>query len=162
MIFCFVLGLHQGGRFRQSMARVTVHFHGIPREKAHRELIDMYAKRLKKRGVKIEFHSDKLSINAYVERLDKLKGTLIFLDEGGEMMDSIEFSKRVGLWKMEVDETHLAIGPADGWPKTDDSIRRNRLSLSPLTFPHEMASSMLVEQLYRATEILRGSEYHKA
>ena len=144
------------------MARVTVHFHGIPREKAHRELIDMYAKRLKKRGVKVEFHSDKLSIDAYLERLGKLKGTLIFLDEGGEMMDSIEFSKRVGLWKMEVDETHLAIGPAVGWPKTDDSISRNRLSLSPLTFPHEMASSMLVEQLYRATEILRGSEYHKA
>jgi len=162
MIFCFVLGLHQGERFRQSMARVTVHFHGIPKEKAYRELIDMYAKRLKNRGVKIEFHSDKLSINAYVDRLDKLEGTLIFLDEGGELMDSIEFSNRVGRWKMETDETHLAIGPADGWPKAGDTFRRNRLSLSPLTFPHEMASSMLVEQLYRATEILRGSEYHKA
>jgi 23S rRNA (pseudouridine1915-N3)-methyltransferase len=101
-------------------------------------------------------------MNAYVEQLDKLKGTLIFLDEGGEMMNSIEFSKCVGLWKMEADETHLAIGPADGWPKADVSVHRNRLSLSPLTFPHEMASSMLVEQLYRATEILRGSEYHKA
>lgn len=125
-------------------------------------LIEMYAKRLKNRGVKLEFHSDKLSIRAYVGRLDKLKGNVLFLDEGGEMMDSIEFSKRVGLWKMEAMETHLAVGPAEGWPK-DDGLRGSpRLSLSPLTFPHEMASSMLVEQLYRATEILRGSEYHKA
>jgi len=144
------------------MARVTVHFHGTPREKAHRELIEMYAKRLKNRGVKLEFHSDKLTISAYVGRLDKLKGNVTLLDEGGEMMDSIEFSKRVGLWKMETVETHLAVGPAEGWPKTDGLSDNPRLSLSPLTFPHEMASSMLVEQLYRATEILRGSEYHKA
>jgi len=144
------------------MARVTVHFHGTPKEKAHRELIDMYAKRLKSRGVKLEFHSDKLSMRAYVGRLNKLKGNVVLLDEGGETMDSIEFSKRVGLWKMETVETHLAIGPAEGWPKDEDLSGNPRLSLSPLTFPHEMASSMLAEQLYRATEILRGSEYHKA
>ncbi len=144
------------------MARITVHFHGTPREQAHRVLIEMYAKSLKNRGVKLDFHSDKLSIRAYVGRLDKLKGNVLFLDEGGEMMDSIEFSKRVGLWKMEAMETHLAVGPAEGWPKGDGLRVSPRLSLSPLTFPHEMASSMLVEQLYRATEILRGSEYHKA
>ena len=31
-----------------------------------------------------------------------------------------------------------------------------------MTYPHELASILLVEQLYRATEILRGTAYHKA
>lgn len=143
------------------MARVTVHLHGVPKEKANRELIEMYSKRISSRGIRIEYHSDKMGVEAYANYLGKRKGTVIYLDEGGEMLDSLEFSSRVQEWNIAGDETHLAIGPAQGWPS--GSIPTNeRLSLSKMTYPHELASVLLVEQLYRATEILRGSAYHKA
>jgi 23S rRNA (pseudouridine1915-N3)-methyltransferase len=143
------------------MARVTVHLHGVPKEKANRELIEMYSTRISSRGIRIEYHSDKMGVEAYASYLGKRKGTVIYLDEGGEMLDSLEFSSRVQEWNIAGDETHLAIGPAQGWPS--GSIPTNeRLSLSKMTYPHELASVLLVEQLYRATEILRGSAYHKA
>ena len=63
---------------------------------------------------------------------------------------------------MAGEETHLAIGPAQGWPNTKMPPQANRLSLSKMTYPHELASVLLVEQLYRATEILRGTAYHKS
>ena len=144
------------------MARVTVHLHGVPKEKANRELIEMYSKRISSRGIRIEYHSDKMGVDAYTDYLGKRKGTVIYLDEGGVMLDSLEFSSRVQEWNIAGDETHLAIGPALGWPSDNMPGNAQRLSLSKMTYPHELASVLLVEQLYRATEILRGSAYHKA
>ena len=144
------------------MARITVHLHGTPKEKANRELIQMYSQRLVARGIRIEYHSDKLSVEAYVALLENKKGVLVYMDEGGEILDSIQFSKRVSDWNIAGDETHIAIGPAQGWPVNGMSKHAQRLSLSKMTFPHELASVLLVEQLYRATEILRGTAYHKA
>ncbi|MCP2504272.1 MAG: 23S rRNA (pseudouridine(1915)-N(3))-methyltransferase RlmH [Candidatus Poseidoniaceae archaeon] len=144
------------------MARVTVHLHGVPKEKANRELIEMYSKRISSRGIRIEYHSDKMGVDAYTDFLGKRKGTVIYLDEGGIMLDSLEFSSRVQEWNIAGDETHLAIGPAQGWSSDNMPTNAQRLSLSKMTYPHELASVLLVEQLYRATEILRGSAYHKA
>ena len=63
-------------------------------------------------------------------------------------------------WRLSNQTTHLAIGPVDGFSSTAldgcDSI-----SLGPLTMTYEMAAVVLLEQLYRASEIERGSPYHR-
>ena len=148
-------GVHGMGRF-------TVHAHGVPKEKAMRELIEMYGRRIKARGISIEFHSAKLEPDAYVDRLLTKRGNLILLDEGGEQDDSVAFAKRFEHWQLASDGVHFAIGPAEGWPDNLGLANLQRLSLSSMTFPHELATVLLVEQLYRATEIQRGSGYHKA
>ena len=125
-------------------------------------LIEMYERRIKARGITVEFHSAKLEPDAYAERLLGKRGRLILLDEGGEQDDSVAFAKRFEQWQLASDGVHLAIGPAEGWPDHVGLANLQRLSLSTMTFPHELATVLLVEQLYRATEIQRGSGYHKA
>jgi len=117
-------------------------------------LIEDYSARLKSK-VRLEIHNSKLSSQDY---LSKLPSDAILLDEGGEMMTSVAFSKRFDEWTISSDDVHLAIGPADGFPKGHDY---SCISLSMMTYPHELAAVVLMEQLYRANEISRGSSYHK-
>ena len=53
------------------------------------------------------------------------------------------------------------IGGAEGLPPELKADRKRLLSLGSLTLTHQMARLILVEQVYRATEIRRGSGYHK-
>ena len=64
--------------------------------------------------------------------------------------------------KSIVENTNIAIGPVDGWKEVWQNRQINLLSLSKMTFPHELASVMLLEQLYRATQIASGSNYHRS
>ncbi len=52
------------------------------------------------------------------------------------------------------------MGGPFGWQY--DLLPRNfkLLSLSPLIFPHELASVVILEQIYRANKIMKGQEYH--
>ena len=56
----------------------------------------------------------------------------------------------------------FVIGGADGLTDVLKSSARWQLSLSPMTFPHELARLLLLEQLYRAQAIVQGSPYHRA
>ncbi|MDG1539575.1 MAG: 23S rRNA (pseudouridine(1915)-N(3))-methyltransferase RlmH [Candidatus Poseidonia sp.] len=144
------------------MGRITVHLHGKTKDKASATLIEMYVKRLEQRSIRCVTHPGKTTPQSYVTQLLSMSGELVLMDEGGLLESSIPFSKRVERWGLSTGDVHLAIGPAEGWPKDENITDLLRLSLSPMTFPHELASVMLVEQLYRATEISRGSGYHKA
>ena len=137
------------------MGRVIVHLHGSPSNAKMNGLIEDYSSRVKSK-VKIEVHHSKLSADDY---LAKLPNDAILLDEGGEQMTSLEFSKTFENWVISTDDVHLAIGPADGFPKGHG---KQTISLSNMTFPHELAAVLLMEQLYRANEISRGSSYHKS
>ena len=125
-------------------------------------LIQNYSERILPRAIKIETHSEKLSVDDYLMHLQSKQGTLILLDEGGSQYSSEELAGLCKKWVLLGEDTHLAIGPFDGWPKSGNTQKIARISLSMMTFPHELASVLLLEQLYRATEINRGSGYHKA
>lgn len=153
--------VHQPWRTASSMGRVVLHLHGTMKQNDLRRVFEMYHERLQSRGVKVRIHSNKLSCKAYCEALSQVPGTLYLMDEGGVLEPSIAFSKRYQKWSVGSEPIHLAIGPAEGWIERPDR-HFERLSLSPMTMPHELASIVLIEQVYRATEIIRGSDYHKA
>lgn len=143
----------------QFMGRVVIHLHGKTKNKSLRNAIEEYGARLSSKSIKIDEHSDKLSARDYVARIES-QGNLILLDENGVQHTSEEFAKEISKAQLKASDTHFLVGPAEGW----EGIERGnyqRISLSRLTMPHELASLVLVEQVYRACEIIRGSSYHK-
>ena len=136
------------------MGRIVIHLHGKTSNLNMSGSIDDYLARLKSK-VRIQNHSSKLGAQEY---LDRLPSCVIVLEEGGSEMTSEDFSKLFDEWTISSADTHLAIGPASGFPKNH---KKMAISLSKMTWPHELAAVLLVEQLYRAHEISRGSSYHK-
>lgn len=86
---------------------------------------------------------------------------LICMDEKGKEMTSVELSKQLRRWTEDPNLTPcFVIGGPFGLSDEVKNVARVKLSLSKMTLPHELARTMLLEQLYRAASILRGSPYH--
>jgi 23S rRNA (pseudouridine1915-N3)-methyltransferase len=83
----------------------------------------------------------------------------ILLDPAGRAMDSAGFIAIVEKAEMEGRDLVFVIGGADGLPPAWRPKADLLLSLSPMTFPHELARAMLAEQIYRAFTTLRGHPY---
>lgn len=96
--------------------------------------------------------------------LDKLNQTpfVCLLDVGGKTLTSHELSRTIDNWQNRgIKEVAFVIGGADG-VSADVAERADIvLSLSILTFTHEMARVLLLEQLYRAFTIIKGFPYQK-
>jgi 23S rRNA (pseudouridine1915-N3)-methyltransferase len=97
-----------------------------------------------------------------VARLIPVKRHLIILDRRGKMMTSEEFAKRIQeLQSRSVEEVVFAVGGPIGFPAEVLNDADTVLSFSPMTFTHELARLVLLEQIYRSFMILRGGKYHK-
>jgi len=84
------------------------------------------------------------------------------LDRAGVAMSSTDLARRLaGVERSGKHRFVIAIGGPDGLDETVLSRADLRWSLSPLTFVHEMARLIALEQLYRAAKILRGEPYHR-
>ena len=84
---------------------------------------------------------------------------LITLNETGKSLTSKEFASK--LQESNNQFLTFAIGGASGLSPEINSFASWQLSLSPFTFPHELARLLLVEQLYRAQTISQGGPYHR-
>lgn len=83
----------------------------------------------------------------------------ILLDPAGRQMDSPAFASFISRAEMEGRDLVFLVGGADGLPPAWRPRADLLLSLSALTWPHELARAMLAEQIYRAFATLRGHPY---
>lgn len=86
---------------------------------------------------------------------------LVLLDENGKLFSSVEFADYVQK-KMNAGfkTLYLVIGGPYGFSDAVYARANGKISLSPMTFSHQMVRIFIIEQLYRACTILRNEPYH--
>ncbi len=84
---------------------------------------------------------------------------LVALTEEGSRLNSLDLAE--ALQGSGSERLAFVIGGADGLAAAVRERAHWRLSLSPLTFPHELARLLLLEQLYRVRTIQQGGPYHR-
>jgi 23S rRNA (pseudouridine1915-N3)-methyltransferase len=87
---------------------------------------------------------------------------LVALDERGATWSSRVFADRIAAWRdAGWPELAFAIGGADGLDAVVLDRADATMSLGSMTWPHLLVRGMLLEQLYRAQQILAGHPYHR-
>ena len=90
------------------------------------------------------------------------KNFVCVLESSGSGLDSEELAAEIEKWQLRaVKEVAFVIGGAEGIAGGIREIADFRLSLSFMTFTHDMARVILLEQLYRAFTIIKGFPYQK-
>ena len=96
------------------------------------------------------------------EMLAEAAGVLVALDERGTLADTASLAKRVTQLDDRGDSRlTLFIGGPDGHSEELLAAVHQTWSLSPLTFPHDLARLILLEQLYRVESLRAGHPYHR-
>jgi 23S rRNA (pseudouridine1915-N3)-methyltransferase len=153
------------------MHKLTLLTIGSLREPWAKDAAKLYADRLKRAfdfsvlelpashqpnasGQQVE-ESQRLLISA-----EKMKGELWVLDERGTQMTSEEFAKQIGDRRDRGEPVTFILGGSYGLTDHVRGATKKVISLSAMTLPHELCRVVFLEQLYRASEILKGSGYH--
>ena len=130
-----------------AVGRIAQHF---------REAQDYYLKRVRNLEV-VEVKKGKSPKEEGEKILSKLKGFTVVLDERGRELPSREFASLIS----KHSSITFVIGGADGLSEEVKNRGNFLLSLSKMTLQHDVARIVLLEQIFRAQEILRGSPYHR-
>jgi 23S rRNA (pseudouridine1915-N3)-methyltransferase len=126
---------------------------------------DEYVKRMKWKVSVKEIDAPKGSTSAIEEPLilKALGDTpfLVALDERGDTLSSPDFAKQISKWGQQTQEITFLIGGADGLTETVRKKAKFLLSFGKQTWPHMLVRVMLLEQVYRAQQIIAGHPYHR-
>ena len=133
------------------------------------DLLNRYAKRLRWKFNVVELEEKKkLSAAELKHREGQLLSdacpdgaVVVALDERGKELSSQDFAKKIAGWQDQGRDIAFLIGGADGLTPGLRDRADFVLSLGSATWPHMLARVMLIEQLYRAQEILAGNPYHR-
>lgn len=144
---------------------------GKIKEQFIKDALEEYSKRISRYSklsiIEVEdFESSSVEIEQKKEKELILKNVtpkdyVITLDIEGEMVDSIQLSKKIN--EMQIVNSNLCfiIGGSNGLHKEVKQRANYSLSFSKLTFPHQLFRVMLLEQIYRSYKILNNESYHK-
>lgn len=110
---------------------------------------------------KAQFEQIRVQESRLLESATRTDTKRILLTERGRLFTSEQFAKQLLTWSEHGAQpiTFLIAGPLGPSPSLEQTAHEC-LSLSPLTFPHELAQTILLEQIYRAMTILKGKSYH--
>jgi 23S rRNA (pseudouridine1915-N3)-methyltransferase len=130
---------------------------GRVKEKPIQYMIDEYMKRMNDIEIIEVKDSGKEKEAENILRLCENHG-MIVLDEKGKEYTSEEFSERIARL---TEKTSFVVGGPDGISDKVKEKAKEIISLSKMTFTHEMTRLFLIEQLYRAKQIRKGTSYHR-
>lgn len=141
--------------------RIRLLMLGKTRRPELRAVLDDYVKRIAR-----SWPTEVTEVRAGEGALKKLQteraATSVLLDAAGKVYDSVAFAKWLGEQRDGgTREITFMCGDADGFPEALREQVRQKISLSAMTYSHELARVMLAEQIYRALAILSGSPYPK-
>lgn len=153
--------------------KITLLFTGKTKEKYLREGIDEYVKRIKRY---VPFNSisipdlkvtkktglDYIKIQEGSQLLQRIKAAdfVILLDEKGSEYSSVGFAKYISDLEGKTGHLVFVIGGAYGFSKELLNRANAKVSLSKMTFSHQIVRLIFTEQLYRACTIIKGEPYH--
>ena len=156
------------------MFKIKIITLGKFKEKAYKELEAEFLKRLNPYAkIKVvEIAEEPYRKNDDIDRIKEIEAekivkqlpensVVILLEEKGTLRNSVDFAgflERTGALNKEL---VFVIGSGIGLHESLKQYSNYSISLSYLTFPHNMARVVLEEQIYRACTILAGKEYHK-
>jgi 23S rRNA (pseudouridine1915-N3)-methyltransferase len=142
--------------------RIQLLFLGKTRRPEIRALLEDYLARIR-RHVEIEIRELRPDSAASLKRLEfGAGGTVVLLDAAGKKFSSEQFAEWIGSCRDRGQrEIVFLCGAAEGFPEALAGRATLRISLSSLTFSHELARVMLAEQIYRAFALLSGHPYPK-
>ena len=136
--------------------KIHLYYIGKPRDQNANNMAEEYIKRCS-RYARTEMRE--IQPSRFDPWLKHPSAKKILMDPAGKLQDSAQFTKLIAKAEQESRDLLFIIGGADGLPPAWRDRADLLLSLSALTFPHELARVVLAEQLYRAFTTLRGHPY---
>ena len=144
---------------------------GSIKEKYLKDAIAEYQKRLQKyTSIEIielkdeSFDEINKTLSKEAEKIKKHiseKDYIITLEIEGKQLDSVEFSKKLENIQLETSNIAFIIGGSYGLSSEIKEMSNYHLSISKMTFPHQLFRVILLEQIYRAFKIKNNESYHK-
>ena len=159
------------------MERIDIICVGTLKEKAMREIVAEYVKRL---GRFCKIQITELAEKRLDDESNETQIQKILEQEGENMLRAVpddafkialciegagcsseKFAKKMERGFEKSGKVAFFIGSSHGMSDRVKNVCDLRFSMSELTFPHQLARCMLVEQIYRTYKIRRGESYHK-
>lgn len=100
-----------------------------------------------------------LEAEAFMKKINP-NDWVVLLDENGKQFTSEEFATQIQGWQLQHSSVVFIAGGAFGFGEQLYKRANQMMSLSKMTFSHQMVRMIFVEQLYRAFTIIKGEPYH--